>query len=35
VIPKWTFTPAVLAGCKVARVYHFMSSLAPRETSDR
>jgi hypothetical protein len=35
VIPKWTFTPAVLAGCKVARVYHFMSSLAPRETSGR
>jgi len=30
VIPKWTFTPALLAGCKVPRVYHFMSSVAPR-----
>jgi len=30
VIGKWTFTPAVLAGCKVPRVYHFMSSVAPR-----
>ena len=30
VIGKWTFTPALLAGCKVPRVYHFMSSLAPR-----
>ena len=30
VIGKWTFTPTLLAGCKVPRVYHFMSSLAPR-----
>ena len=30
VIGKLTFTPALLAGCKVPRVYHFMSSLAPR-----
>jgi hypothetical protein len=30
VIGKWTFTPALLAGCKVPRVYHFMSSVAPR-----
>jgi PBP1b-binding outer membrane lipoprotein LpoB len=30
VIGKWTFTPAMLAGCKVPRVYHFMSSVAPR-----
>ena len=35
VIPKWTFTPAMLAGCKVARVYHFMSSVPPRTTSTR
>jgi hypothetical protein len=27
-IAKWTFTPAELAGCKVARVYHF-SATAP------
>ncbi len=27
VIGKWTFTPAQLAGCKVARVYHFMATL--------
>ena len=30
VLPKWKFTPAELAGCKVARVYHFMASLPPR-----
>ena len=30
VIGKWTFTPALLAGCKVARVYHFMSSVPRR-----
>ena len=30
VIGKWTFTPAMLAGCRVPRVYHFMSSLPPR-----
>lgn len=33
VIGKWTFTPALLAGCKVPRVYHFMSSLPPRASS--
>ena len=33
VIPKWTFTPALLAGCKVARVYHFMSSVPARTSS--
>jgi hypothetical protein len=27
-IPRWKYTPAELAGCKVARVYHF-SALAP------
>ena len=32
VLPKWRFTPAQLAGCKVPRVYHFMASLAPRAT---
>jgi hypothetical protein len=30
VLPKWRFTPAELAGCRVARVYHFMASLPPR-----
>ena len=35
VMPKWTFTPALLAGCKVARVYHFMSSVPPRTSSTR
>ena len=30
VIGKWTFTPALLAGCKVPRIYHFMSSVAAR-----
>ena len=30
VIGKWTFTPAMLAGCKVPRVYHLMSTVAPR-----
>ena len=35
VIPKWTFTPALLAGCKVPRIYHFMSSVPPRVTSTR
>jgi hypothetical protein len=33
VIGKWTFTPALLAGCKVPRVYHFMSSVPPRSSS--
>lgn len=33
VLPKWRFTPAQLAGCKVPRVYHFMASLAPRATA--
>jgi hypothetical protein len=27
-ISKWRFTPAELAGCKVARIYHF-SAVAP------
>ena len=35
VIGKWTFAPALLAGCKVPRVYHFMSSLAPHAMSAR
>jgi hypothetical protein len=25
-IPKWKYTPAELAGCKVARVYHFSAT---------
>jgi hypothetical protein len=33
VIGKWTFTPALLAGCKVPRVYHFMSTVPPRTSS--
>ena len=28
-IPKWKYTPAELAGCKVARVYHFIATAAP------
>jgi hypothetical protein len=28
VLPKWQFSPAELAGCKVPRVYHF-SATAP------
>ena len=35
VMPKWTFTPALLAGCKVPRIYHFMSSVPPRTSSTR
>ena len=35
VIGKWTFTPALLAGCKVPRVYHFMSSMPPRSEQTR
>jgi len=35
VIGKWSFTPATLAGCKVARVYHFMSSVPARTASAR
>ena len=35
VIGKWSFTPALLAGCKVPRVYHFMSSVPPRSSSTR
>ena len=31
VLPKWTFSPAELAGCKVPRVYHFMASAPPRK----
>lgn len=32
VIGKWRFTPALLAGCKVPRIYHFMSSVAPHNS---
>ena len=35
VMAKWTFTPAILAGCTVARVYHFMSSVPPRANATR
>lgn len=33
-IPKWKYTPAELAGCKVARVYHF-SAIAPAARKPR
>lgn len=29
VLPRWKYTPAELAGCKVARVYHFSAKAAP------
>ena len=35
VMPKWTFTPALLAGCKVPRVYHLMSSVPARSSANR
>lgn len=35
VMPKWTFSPAVLAGCKVPRVYHFLSSVPARSSANR
>jgi outer membrane biosynthesis protein TonB len=31
VIGKWTFAPAELAGCKVARIFHFIASAPPRK----
>lgn len=31
VLPRWTFSPAELAGCKVPRIYHFMASAPPRK----
>jgi hypothetical protein len=33
-IPKWKYSPAELAGCKVARVYHF-SATAPASKQAR
>jgi hypothetical protein len=33
-IPKWKYTPAELAGCRVARVYHF-SATAPGSKKTR
>ena len=35
IIGKWTFTPALLAGCRVPRVYHFMSSMPARSERTR
>jgi hypothetical protein len=29
VIGKWTFSPALIRGCKIARVYHFSATSAP------
>jgi hypothetical protein len=31
VLPKWRYTPAELAGCKVARVYHFSATAPPQK----
>lgn len=31
VIPKWTFKPAYLAGCRVPRVYKFSATSKPRK----
>jgi hypothetical protein len=28
-LPKWRYSPAELAGCKVARVYHFSATAPP------
>jgi hypothetical protein len=33
-LPKWRFSPAELAGCKVPRVYHLMATY-PARTADR
>ncbi len=30
VLPRWRFTPATLAGCKVRRVYRFSATVPPR-----
>lgn len=30
VMPRWRFTPATLAGCKVRRVYRFSATVPPR-----
>jgi hypothetical protein len=35
VLPKWKFSPAELAGCKVPRVYHFMASAPARGKTGR
>ena len=32
VMPRWRFTPATLAGCKVRRVYRFSATVPPRTT---
>ncbi|HEY4218967.1 MAG TPA: hypothetical protein VGM67_17620 [Gemmatimonadaceae bacterium] len=31
VLPKWKFSPAELAGCKVPRTFHFMASVPARK----
>jgi hypothetical protein len=33
-LPRWRFSPAELAGCKVPRIYHLMASY-PARTADR
>jgi hypothetical protein len=30
ILPRWTFSPAQLAGCKVARVYKFSATSKPQ-----
>ena len=32
-LPRWRFSPAELAGCKVPRVYHFMASFPARSAN--
>ena len=32
VIPRWRFTPAQLAGCRIARVWKFSATRAPAKT---
>jgi hypothetical protein len=33
VLAQWRFSPAELAGCKVARVYHFSATAPPRKAA--
>jgi hypothetical protein len=33
VLPKWRYRPAELAGCKVARVYHFSATAPPAKNA--
>ena len=33
ILPKWRYTPAELAGCKIARVYRFSATALPARQS--